>query len=187
MVLAADYFVSENYDHGKGDGSKGCIFGKEAGTICVYPKGHTIEKFWPASRAFSHKMDGFVAPLSSADITRLGSTDQKRLFYVHGVYMPGTRIGGSHCHQNILFAYQILRDNTVHWTLSSTIDAQVAIKKAILRSNIGMGIGLAVGAVITFPISLLGAKHFVKEATIKADTLPAMEVLKYFVQKNAKR
>ncbi len=101
--------------------------------------------------------------------------------------MPGTETVASNCLQNILFAYQTLRDNTVHWTLDSTIDAQAAIKKTILRSNIGTGIGNAVGTVIAFPISLLWAKSSVKEATIKAETLPAMEVLKRFVHKNAKR
>lgn len=185
--MATEYFVSEHYDRGKGDGSKGCIFGKEVYAIRVHPKGHPVEKFWPDARAFSHKMDGFIAPLSSADITRLGSTDQKILFYVHSVWIPGTETVASNCLQNILFAYQTLRDNTVHWTLNSTIDAQAAIKKTILRSNIGTGIGNAVGAVIAFPISLLWAKSSVKEATIKAETLPAMEVLKRFVQKNAKR
>jgi hypothetical protein len=190
MVLATDYFVYENYDHGKDNGSKGSICGKEAGTIHVYPKGHPIENFWPTARTFSHKMDGFVAPLSPADITRLGSADQKILFYVSGVSIPctGTAVKASPRNiLNILFAYQILRDNTVHWTLNSTIDAQAAIKKAILRSNVGKGIGNAVFTVIGFPISLLMAKRSIEEATIKAETLPAMEVLKRFVQKNAKR
>jgi len=186
--LATDYFVSENYDHGKGDGIKVCILGKEAGIIHVDPMVHAIDKFWPAARVFSHKMEVFVAPLSSADITRLYSTDQKILFCVHGVYMPGAgTVVDSNCFQNILFAYQILRDNTVHWTLNSTIDAQAAIKKANLRSNIGTGIGNAVATVIAFPISLFWAKRSVEEATIKAETLPSMEVLKHFVQKNAKR
>ena len=186
--MATDFFVSENYDHGKGDGSKSCIFGKEAGIIHVDPQRHTIEKFWPAARVFSHKSEAFVAPLSSADITRLGSTDQKILFYVYGVYMPGAEtIVNSYSFYNILFAYQILRDNMVHWTLNRTIDAQGAIKKANLRSNIGTGIGNVVATVIAFPISLLWAKRSVEEATIKAQTLPSMEVLKDFVQKNSKR
>jgi hypothetical protein len=185
--LATDFFVSENYDNGNGDGRKGCIVGKEAGSIHVYPRGQPIEKLWPAARALSHKRDGFVAPLSSADITRLGSTDPKILFYLPGVYMPGSRtVVDSNC-QNILFSYQMLRDNTVHWTLNSTIDAQAAIKKAILQSNIGTGIENAVVTLIAFPISLFRAKRSVEECTIKAETLPTMEVLKHFVQKNAKR
>lgn len=186
--MATDFFVSEYYDHGKGDGSKGRISGNEAGIIHVHPKGQPIDKFWPAARAFSHNREVFVAPLSSADITRLGSTDQKILFCVSGVYMPGTgTVVHTNCFQNILFAYQILRDNTVHWTLNSTIDAQAAIKKANLRSNIGRGIENAVFTVIAFPISLFLAKRSVEEASIKAETLPSMEVLKHFVQKNVKR
>ena len=190
-VLATDYYyASEFYNLGNGDGRKGSICGKEVGSIHVCQKGFLpIENFWPAARFLTLKGEGFVTPLSSADITRLGSTDHKRIFYVQGVYMPGTGtvINSHSSFLNFLFAYQTLRDNTVHWTLSNTIDAQAAIKNAILRSNIGHGIGNAVVTVVTLPLSLFFAKALFKQDYTKAETLPSMEVLKQFVQQHAKR
>lgn len=185
--MVTEYFVSEFYDHGRCDGSKGCMFGKEADAIQVRPKGEPIEKFWPDARTFSHNRAEFVAPLSSADIARLSTAEKKILFYLSGVWMPGTETIGSNSLKNILFAYQTLQDNNVYWTLKSTADAQAAIKKSVLRSNIGTGVGNAIGTVILFPISLFWAKSSVQEATVKAETLPAMEVLKRFVQESAKR
>jgi hypothetical protein len=186
--LATEYFVSEYYDNGTGHGGKGSIVGEEAGAIRVSLKGWSIEKLWPDARVFSHELNSFVAPLSSADITRLGSTDQNILFYVSHVWMHVTEVWASDSSlRDILFAYQTLRDKTVHWTLNSTIDAQAAINKAILRSNIRSGIQNALFTVIALPGSLFLAKRLVQDATIKAETLPAMEVLKRFVQKHAKR
>lgn len=185
--MTTDYFVSESYIHGTGYENKGLIFGKEAGIIKIHPNGHSIEKFWPSARVFSNKIEGFAAPLSSDDITRLSSMDQKILFYVTGVNMPGAETVGSYRLSNILFAYQILRDKNIHWTLNNISDAQVAIKKSILRSNIGKGVGNAVVTVVTFPISLLWAKRSMEESTIRAKVLPSMEELKSFVQKYAKR
>lgn len=183
--MASDFFASEDYDHGKS-----CI-GKEAGIIDVYQKGCAIEKFWPAARVFSHERELFVAPLSSADITRLGSTDQKILFYVHGVRMLGIGNVVDPDMRNILFAYQILRDNTVHWTLSSTIDAQTAFNKAHTKYKVKIGtrnlVCAAVAIVLVGPFAVPAIKGSLQQAKEKAEILPSMENLRHFVKKYAHR
>ncbi len=152
------------------------------GPIRFDKKGKAAGEFLPNTRTLYHNRDQFISQLSNDDIHRLQSISPK-VFFSFKVIVPGTKTAEHH-EKNILFAYKILDENIVYWTLKSTKEFEIEINKRINKSNTLNSIKNFLIFFISFPLSLFFCKKLFKDDVNKSIKLPTVEKLDKFIKES---